>query len=126
MKNREIDLTIFGNTYIAKFPNVGQFIDIQTIKAKLTEDKYETFKLLSRDGLFATIFCDTIATFNVIIPQLQEDLNKSGLLDLDLDKMIELSMIYKDHYLPFYEKVMGEINSKEEAKQSKEAVSESK
>lgn len=122
--SKQITLEIFGNTYSVTFPKTGQFIDIQTLRAKLTEGNLETFQFLQRDGLMAAIFVDTIATFNILIPQLREDLLVKGLLELELDKIVALAYVYKDNYLPWYEEWMDLISNpkKSSEEESKEKV----
>src|ERR1700744_3667831 len=111
MINKTVKIQIGGNSYDVGFPKTGQLIDIQIIKAKITEDRLEAFKNFGIDGILCHIIVDTIATFNIMIPQLKEDLVVNGLLDLSLDKMIEIAYIYKDVYKPFYDGILDEITA---------------
>lgn len=112
-------IKIWGNDYEVTFPKTGQFIDIQTLKAKITEGYYDAYKLLERDGIMANVIVDTIATFNILIPKLKEDLNVPGLMNLELEKIIELAYIFNDEYRPWYEEWIAAISNKKQPDESK-------
>jgi hypothetical protein len=104
-------VNILGNDYQVGFPKVGHFIQIQTLKAKLTDGYYDTLKSTGAlDGLLASSIIDAIATFNTLIgKELHKDLNVDGLLALELDKMVQVATAYREVYFPWYEKQMAEI-----------------
>lgn len=111
MIKKQIDLTIFGNKYPCIFPNTGNFMDIQILKAKITENFYDSLKMLERDGMIASIICDAIAHFSVLIPDLKKDLNVTSFLLLDLDKIIEMSYVYKDTFFPWFNDLMEQVTA---------------
>lgn len=114
-------VTIKGKDYEIGFPKTGEFFNIQTLKANLTQGKYDVFKMLERDGLIATVLIDAISTFNVMLPQLKKELNVESMLDLELENMIEIGYAFKDQYTPWYESKM-ELISKPKTEAAKETV----
>ncbi len=111
MKNTT-DVKMFDRAFAVPFPTTGQFLDIQVIKAKLTEERYSSFISLQRDGLLATVICDAISTFSVLIgEELRAAMNVKSLLDLPLVNIFELTYAFKDQYSPYYEEIMMVISN---------------
>jgi hypothetical protein len=121
MIGKTIDLSIWGNTYTCKFPTTREYMTIQINRAKITSSYYESLKFLESDGIVASVIADMIAHFTVLLPTLLKDLNVENIIDLPMDKVIELCWIYTDTYRPFYDGIMETISLKKEVK--KEEVS---
>lgn len=114
--NRNISIDIWGNNYDVRFPLTFEFIEINVMRARLTDSHYESLKFLEADGIVASIIVDTVSHFSTLIPKLKEDLNVKGLMQLPMDKIIELCWIYNETYKPFHEEIMKAITLKKEDK----------
>ena len=89
-------ITFRGSDYIVKFPNVGQFIDIENSKMFLTNGKYVDMAIsVLKIHAFQLDIIDTISYFSVLIPELKEHLGIKNWRDLDAETSKELSLAYK-------------------------------
>jgi hypothetical protein len=119
--NKSTIVKMFGRSYEVPFPSTGDFLSIQTMYSRLIRTGvYPDLKIAKRDGLYADIIAEAIATFSVLIgDKLRADMNTDSLLKLPLEQMFELTFAYKDDYINFYEEIMEVIsNPKKEAKEA--------
>lgn len=100
---REIEIKILANTYKVNFPKTGQLIRIQTNKLLLGNGVYQDLLVASSDALYVRFLIDSIATFQILIPQLSKDLTVD-IMELDLMQSKEIVSAYTDQYLPWYNK----------------------
>jgi hypothetical protein len=105
MLNRELVLTVKSgnveNKYTVKFPLVGEFIDIETKKVVLSQDKYLG---LIKSGTFSSLkaldFIDMVAFFEVLLPkEFFKDLKVDSILELGALDANELLKVYKEQFL---------------------------
>ena len=100
--SRTIAIQIGNNSYDVKFPNVGELIDIDVMKLRITNDKYESLKFSINPRFIASaIQAEAIATFSVLIPKLREDLTVKSFLHLKVEEAQTLVKAYTDQYLPW-------------------------
>ena len=105
-------IKIKGNEYTVQFPNTGQYIDIQSLRTKIASDNYHLIALSTdSDSGYAMLLCDMIATFNVLIPELKDNLNISSMLGLSMIESRELLDSYLKYWIPFYKQWMDILSS---------------
>lgn len=98
-----VKLKIKGKEYEVSFPKMGQFIDIQTLKAKICEGSYEGLvNSISPNEQYSKLLVDMVATFNILIPNLKKDLEVESILSLSLIESKPLLDVYVESWLPFY------------------------
>jgi hypothetical protein len=118
--SKELKIEIKGNIYTLKYPNTGQFIDIQTMKARITDENYGTLKASNDYGAdYAKVLVDMIATYNILIPDLKKDLNVTAILGLSLIESRQLLDPYIETYLPWiteYLDIVMAVKPKDEPK----------
>jgi hypothetical protein len=121
----KIDLAILGNSYSLDFPNVGQLIDIERLKIKMSGSTYNELLFgTTRQSQLAFTAVEAIATFTVLIPKLKEDLTLKSLLELPLPRVKELTDVYEKQFYPWYKDWFNIIN--EESSVKEEELSEEK
>lgn len=105
-------LEIRNNNYTVNYPNTGQLIDIELLKAKIADGNYDTLRF-SMNPLFQEQAnkIDMIATFNILIPQLREDINVRSLFDLTEEQSDELLEVYLKQFLPWYTPIKEAIKN---------------
>jgi archaellum component FlaF (FlaF/FlaG flagellin family) len=94
-----LKIKIQENTFEIPFPNVGQTIDIATRKIILSSGQYLN---LEKNDPFTTKYIDVLATFTILLPELNSLLRVESLFDLDLIDLKELLDVYDKEYLPWY------------------------
>lgn len=107
---KSIKLQITGKDYVIKFPNVGQLMDIESLKSALTNGQYgELVRMNTRLSNSALDIADTIATFSVLIPEIKETLNVKTYTELDPFKAKDLVKCYKKQYFPWFNEINQEL-----------------
>lgn len=116
--NRVKKITVEGNNYDLNYPSTGGLIDIEVLKASLTNDKYES---ISYSGTNASTFVrytvDMIASLSVMCPKLKADLKVKTFVELDPLTTKKLLNIYVKEVLPWlneWEVVLGSDDSETE------------
>ncbi|MBV7533756.1 hypothetical protein [Chitinophaga sp. sic0106] len=104
MPLRSVSVRIGNNDYTINYPNTGQLIDIDVLKAQFSGGNYEKLKYSYDAGfLRSAVTIDAVATFNVLLPQLKDDLTVKSLFALDRDKMEMVLNEYISKVVPWFE-----------------------
>lgn len=111
LPSRTISINIGDRQYSVKFPNNGQFIDIERAKLDLSSGNLKNMLFGTTTGQLAYMLIEAIATFNVLIPDLAKDLEVKSLLDLDPYQSRELIVAYEKQYFPWIEQWRKIINA---------------
>lgn len=114
-------ITLFGNDYIVKFPNVGQLMDIESLKMALTNNNYSEWAF---SGLKIHIFqldvADAIAYLSVLIPELKNDLGLKNWRELDALRSKKLVEEYKRTFIPWFKPLLDELTLPEDEQPKQE------
>lgn len=113
--NKSIKISIDGQEYIIKFPNVGEILDIETKKAALSNGQYkELVQMNTKNSYWVLDIIDSIATFSTLIPQLREKLSVSSYGELDQFTAKKIVKAYNKTYLPFFKEINDELQKFDE------------
>ena len=114
MIEREIAITYNDKKFIVKFPNVGQLMDIESLKMALTGGKYGTFAASGIKSMYFVLdMVDAISFFRVMCPRLKNFITQED-VDVDYTQMKPESVkplvdIYKKDIVPWYNKIMTNL-----------------
>lgn len=114
MIEREIVINYNGKKFTVKFPNVGQIMDIESLKVALTGGKYGTFAASGIKSMYFVLdMVDAISFFSVMCPRLKNFITEED-TDVDYTQMNPQSIkplidIYKKEVMPWYNKIMSEL-----------------
>lgn len=110
--NRTVTLDVKGNIYEIEYPNTGQQIDIELLKARIADGSYEMLRL-SSNPIFQDQAdrIDMIATFSILIPKLKKDLNVETFFALKEEESNVLVKVYEDTFMPWYTKIKKAIRN---------------
>ena len=114
MIEREIAITYNDKKFIVKFPNVGQLMDIESLKMALTGGKYGTFAASGIKAMYFVLdMVDAISFFSVMCPRLKNFITQED-VDVDYTQMKPESVkplvdIYKKDVMPWYNKIMTNL-----------------
>lgn len=114
MIEREIAITYNDKKFIVKFPNVGQLMDIESLKMALTGGKYGTFAASGIKSMYFVLdMVDAISFFSVMCPRLKNFITQED-VDADYTQMKPESVkplvdIYKKDVMPWYNKIMTNL-----------------
>lgn len=124
--DRSVKLTVKNNVYNVDYPNTGQQIDIELLKAKIADGNYDALRF-SNNPLFQLQAdkIDMIATFSILVPDLRKDLNVKSFFQLDEAASDELLQVYSQQFIPWYIKLKEAVkNPKEQVEQKKDKRAE--
>lgn len=103
---------IGGKQFIAKFPNVGQIIDIDSLKQALSGNRYGS---MAASGLtsayYALDLIDAISFYQVVCPEVARYYNIRNYTELELDKIEELLTAWKEQIQPWYIETMNSLRN---------------
>lgn len=115
LPQRTTKVKIGSNTYEVGFPNTGEFIDIEVLKAKISQENYSGLIFNPQSNAkYATLLVDMIAVFNVMIPELKNDLNVKHILSMSMVESKQLVSAYQKQYMPFFESWIEVLNRQDE------------
>lgn len=116
MIEREITISYNDKKFQVKFPNVGQLIDIESLKNSLTMGKYGQFAASGVKSMYFILdIVDTIAFLTVMCPKLKnfitEEEDGIDYTQMKPETVKTLVTVYKEQILPWYSKIMGQLYS---------------
>lgn len=115
MIEREITVEYNGKKFQVKFPNVGQLIDIESLKNALTGGKYGNFAASGIKSMYFVLdMVDTIAFLTVMCPKIKNIVEENGeeftdYTTLNPETMKGLVKLYKEQILPWYTKIWTQL-----------------
>ena len=111
--------------FTAKFPNVGQIIDLDAMKQALSGNRYGS---MAASGLasayYALDLIDAISFYQIVCPEVGRYYDIKNYADLELDKVEDLMKAWKDEIQPWFIETMNEIRGV--SKQSMEDADDTK
>lgn len=114
MIDRQIVISYGGKTFTIKFPNVGQLIDIESLKNVLTGSKYGSFAASGIKSMYFILdVVDTISFLSVMCPKLkrfitdeEDDVDYTQMKPESIKELIDL---YKKEILPWYSEMLEQL-----------------
>lgn len=116
MIEREVVINYNDKKFTIKFPNVGQMIDIESMKNALTGGKYGSFAASGIKSMYFVLdIVDTIAFLTVMCPKLRnfvtEEEDNIDYTQMKPETVKTLIDIYKKDILPWYSKILEQLYS---------------
>lgn len=120
--NDEVKITIKGHEFPVKFPNVGQFYQIEATKQSLARGFYNTMVVSpSNAAQHALDMIDIEATLMVLCPSIIEQLKVKNFGELDVR---DYKLIRDEYYrviAPFFKEIHSLLQGEEKGDEVKEA-----
>ena len=105
-----MNFKIKGNEYLLKFPNVGNFRRIESLKQALSNGMYASMVGTYTDAAqSAADMIDIESYFSVLCPDLLKDFKCESFSDLGLKDFMELQNAYKEQFVPWWNEIMKEV-----------------
>ena len=122
MINKELEFKVKGNVYKIKFPNVGEYIDIQTMKMSLSRNQYGSMErafLPSMQRALNMVDIESILT--VLCPDLVKNLVPEGFSKLGLKDYKELEGAYSEQIVPWWKEIEDIFTPEKEEKKTEDS-----
>lgn len=129
---REIKFNIGEKNFTAKFPNVGQMIDIESLKQALTSNRYGTMSASGVKSMYIALdLVDAVAFFQVCVPTVSKHFDIKNYANLQLDEVRDIVQAYLLQIKPWFDDLVKQLylesgNGGNDAKQESDAQEESK
>jgi hypothetical protein len=99
-----------SNKITVTFPNVGQMIDMESLKQSLTGNRYGTMSASGvKSMFFALDMVDAIAFFETMCPKIRRILGVKTLAELSPEDMVPVVKAYKQHVAPWYNELLKDL-----------------
>ena len=109
MIERQKKFSIGEKSFTANFPNVGQLIDLESLKQALTSNRYG---VMASSGVasmyYALDMVDAIAFLQVCVPSVAKYYDIKNYTALSPEDIKELMEAYQKELKPWFDKVMAE------------------
>jgi hypothetical protein len=128
MPQKKITISLQDNEIEISYPKSGEFIDIATLKTKMTGGNYSRLQIQnSHDSGLATKLVDAYSFFSITIPDIKKILNLASLYDLEVLDSLELIDVYENIVIPWLAEWSDALNARiaeldEKYLKSKQAV----
>jgi hypothetical protein len=100
---KNVKIRIKDQEFEVGLPDTGQFMDLIARKSIFNHD----LRVSDAYDQYAAILGEMVATYNVMIPKLREQLNVESILKLSLVESKEILDTYVDVYKPFLDSYMN-------------------
>jgi len=105
--NRTTKIVFREKEYEITFPNNRQYIEIHSLKSKLSP-RYQELGYSGIESGYAQQLVDTISHFKILCPDLEKTINVP-MNDLSLEDGLELVGIYTKQFRPWYDDLLSFI-----------------
>jgi hypothetical protein len=103
-------ITYNGQEFMVNFPNVGQLMEIESMKMILANGKYsELVNNSTKSSIFVLDLIDAFATFSTLIPDLKAQLPTKGYTTMDPKEAKELVKVFKEQFFGWFNEIMKDI-----------------
>ena len=105
-------ISIGKKTFIVKFPNVGQIIDLESLKVALSGNRYGQMVATGvRNVYMALDMIDTIAFFQTVAPEVGQYYDIKDYASLDVERMQQFVDVYVKQIRPWFEGTLNAIQT---------------
>ena len=125
MIERSKKITIGKKSFVVEFPNVGQILDIESMKLALTNNRYGIMaKSDIKSMYYALDVVDAVSFLTVVAPEVGKYFNVGNYLSLSPEKVQEFVDVYQKDIYPWYAQTLEELKNpvkNEESEQTADA-----
>lgn len=110
-------LKIEGRDILAKFPNVGQLMDIESTKLALTNNNYITLSASPlRIHSEELDIIDAISYLLIICPEIKEIYDIKNIREISIEVSKKLLNIYHEQFIDWFSEIMKNLTKIEDVK----------
>lgn len=107
---RQKKFNIGSKIFIANFPNVGQIIDLESMKQALTNNRYGQMAASGVASMYYALdLVDAIAFYHVVVPEVAKYYDIKNYASMEVDKIRDLLDAYQKYIKPWFDETMNEL-----------------
>lgn len=112
---RQKTFSFQGEKITINFPNVGQMIDMESLKQSLTNNKYGAMSASGIKSMFYALdMVDALSFFEVTCPKIKKILKVRSFTEMSPEDMKPVVEVYKEHVAPWYNNLLQDLYRIEE------------
>lgn len=112
---RQKTFSFLGEKITVNFPNVGQMIDMESLKQSITGNKYGAMSASGVKSMFYALdMVDALSFFEIMYPKIKKILGVKSFTEMNPEDMKPLVEAYKEHIMPWYNKLLQDLYRIEE------------
>lgn len=112
MIERVKTFTIGKKHFSVTFPNIGQIIDMESLKQGLSSNRYGQMAASGiASNYYALDLIDMIAFYKILCPEVTQYYNIENYADLQMEKAQELLEPFKKELQPWYLNTLNQIQN---------------
>lgn len=109
---RSKKFSIGKKVFIAQFPNVGQIIDIDSMKQALSSNRYGVMAASGvQSAYFALDLIDAIAFFSIVCPEVSKYFDIENYASMQVDEINDILNAYRNDIRPWYDETMNSLRN---------------
>lgn len=110
MIERQKKFSIGEKTFTVQFPNVGQLIDLESLKQALTGNRYGVMAASGVASMYYVLdLVDAIAFLQVCVPSVAKYYDIKNYTTLAPEQLKELVETYQNELKPWFDGIMAEL-----------------
>lgn len=107
---RQKKFKIGEKTFVADFPNVGQIIDLESLKQALTSNRYGQMAASGIASMYYALdLVDAIAFYQIVVPEVAKYFDIKNFASLSVDKSRDLVDVYQKQIKPWFDETLNEL-----------------
>lgn len=112
MIERKKKITIGKKTFVVEFPNIGQLIDLESLRLALSGNRYGNMIASGVVSMYNALdMIDAISFYQICAPEIGRYYDIQNYTALQLDEMVDLLKTYRNEIKPWYDDVLNEIRA---------------
>lgn len=107
---RQKKFNIGEKTFVANFPNIGQIIDLESLKQALTSNRYGQMAASGIASMYYALdLVDAIAFYQIVVPEVAKFYDIRNYASLSVDKSKSLVEVYQQQIRPWFDETLNEL-----------------
>lgn len=107
---RTVSFELDGKRFTATFPNVGQMIDMESLKQALTSNRYGVMSASGVQSMYMVLdLVDAMAFFQVCVPMVGKYFDITNYANLQIDEIKKIVEAYVGEIKPWYDNLMKQL-----------------
>lgn len=108
---KTVKVSLNGKDYIVGMPNVGQQMEIESLKMSLTNNNYgEMAKSGLRTHQYNLDLVDGLSYFSILIKDFRKDMKVESLMDMDAFLGKHVVQAFRKQFNPWYKAFVEELH----------------
>ena len=107
---RQKKFKIGEKVFVANFPNIGQIIDLESLKQALTSNRYGQMAASGIASMYYALdLVDAIAFYQIVVPEVAKYYDIRNYASLSVDKSKDLVDAYQQQIKPWFDKTLNQL-----------------